>query len=129
MIRTINGKLISHEEAKSLDLKTNLEQISINMEKLDPILKQHNEEIIKVMVCLQSLQKRINYLEENNLTVVKSTVEKTERKANRIFLIIMTISVVLISNLTVNLFTKKQPSNSTSKKSSQSIQLIEQYFV
>lgn len=129
MMRTINGKLISHEEAKSLDFKTNLEQISINIEKLDPLLQQHNQEILKVIIALEYLQKRIDYLEENNLTFLKSTVDKIERKANRIFLIIMTISVVLISNLSINFLTKKQPANSAPKKHSQSIHLIERYFV
>lgn len=129
MMRTINGKLISHEEAKSLDFKTNLEQISINIDNLAPILKEHNQEIFKVIIALDYLQKRIDYLEENNLTFLKSTVDKIERKANRIFLIIMTISVVLISNLSINFLSKKESANSPPKKHSQSIHLIERYFV
>jgi Mg2+ and Co2+ transporter CorA len=121
-MQTINGKLINQETKKAKNIQQKIEDMSQEIQKLDPFLRQHQQDIKSTILALKYLEKRLNDIEEKPLNQISFSLNQIEQKLSKKLLTIMTISLIGVGSLWGWFILKNQDSSCQSNL--KTIQLV-----
>lgn len=127
-MQTINGKLINQETKKAKNIQVKIEDIYQDIQKLEPFLGQHQQDIQSTILALKYLEQKLNHLEEKSLVQINISLQKIEQNLTKKLVTLMTISLIGFSSL-VSLFMFNNQRSYSSQPKLDFNQLIEKNLV